>query len=189
MIDRQFGAILCDPPWAFRTYSNKHTIPHRCAMDHYQTMPLADMKALWIPASKDAALFLWTVDSHLPDGIELAQAWGFQYKTIAFVWDKGSIGMGYWTRKEAEICLLFTRGKPHRNDKGVRQCIREKRREHSRKPDCVYERIERLVAGPYCELFARTKREGWTSWGNETDKFAPAHKNIKPSTTPEIAVA
>jgi N6-adenosine-specific RNA methylase IME4 len=83
------------------------------------------------------------------------------------------VGMGYWTRANSEVCLLATRGKPKRLNADVRQGIIEPRREHSRKPDCVPGRIERLVAGPYLELFARTTRPGWDSWGNETDKFAP----------------
>jgi N6-adenosine-specific RNA methylase IME4 len=82
------------------------------------------------------------------------------------------VGMGYWTRSNSEFCLLGTRGKPKRLNADVRQAIIEPRREHSRKPDCVYNRIERLVAGPYLELFARTTRPGWTSWGNQVGKFA-----------------
>lgn len=128
-------------------------------------MPVGDS------ATKDCALFMWVVDSHLDVGIDLAKAWGFKFKTIAFVWDKGRMGMGYWTRKQAEVCLLFTRGKPLRLDKGVRQIIRAPRREHSRKPDEQYSLIERLVGGPYLEIFARQQHPGWTSWGNETDKF------------------
>jgi len=79
--------------------------------------------------------------------------------------------MGYWTRANSEPCLLATRGKPKRLSAAVRQGIIEPRREHSRKPDCVHERIERLVAGPYLELFARATRPGWTCWGNEVGKF------------------
>jgi N6-adenosine-specific RNA methylase IME4 len=82
--------------------------------------------------------------------------------------------MGYWSRKQTEICLLFTRGSPRRLGKGVRQLIVAPRREHSRKPDERYERIEALVNGPYLELFARTSRPGWSAWGNETDKFSEA---------------
>lgn len=81
------------------------------------------------------------------------------------------MGLGYWTRANTEPCLLATRGKPKRIAADIRQGILEPIREHSRKPDCVHERIERLVAGPYLELFARQRRPGWTSWGNETDKF------------------
>jgi N6-adenosine-specific RNA methylase IME4 len=83
-----------------------------------------------------------------------------------------SMGLSYWTRANSEVCLLATRGKPKRISGGVRQGIIEPKREHSRKPDCVPSRIERLVAGPYLELFARTQRPGWTVWGNQTDKFA-----------------
>ena len=83
----------------------------------------------------------------------------------------GQVGLGYWTRANSEVCLLATKGKPKRLNADVRQAILEPRREHSRKPDCTYQRIERLVAGPYLELFARTQRPGWTAWGNEVGKF------------------
>jgi N6-adenosine-specific RNA methylase IME4 len=80
-------------------------------------------------------------------------------------------GLGYWTRANSEPCLLATRGNPKRINADVRQAIIEPRREHSRKPDCIHERIERLVTGPYLELFARARRRGWHAWGNELDKF------------------
>jgi N6-adenosine-specific RNA methylase IME4 len=177
-----FGAILADPPWAFKTWSGKTGTPHRTANDHYSTHAVRALAELPVrdAAASDCALFMWTVDSHVDQGIELAAAWGFAFKTIAFVWAKTNangtfrIGMGYWSRKQTETCLLFTRGKPRRADKGVRQLIVAPRREHSRKPDEQYERIERLVAGPYLELFARQERPGWTVWGNETDKFGRA---------------
>ena len=84
---------------------------------------------------------------------------------------RGQMGCGYWTRANSEVALLATRGKPKRLNADVRQAILEPRREHSRKPECQYERIERLVAGPYLELFARNTRPGWDSWGNEVGKF------------------
>ena len=103
---------------------------------------------------------------------ELIEAWGFEYKTVAFYWVKLNsaakhdadyfTGLGYWTRANPEQCLLATRGKPPRKAKDVRRLVVEKRREHSRKPDCVRERIERLVAGPYLELFARETKKGGT---------------------------
>lgn len=190
----QFGCILADPPWAFRTFSGETMTPHRCAEDHYSTMTLAEMQALPIGdlAAKDCALFMWIVGSHLIEAIELAASWGFTFKTDAFYWVKQRLiggdqadlftgdlpeprmGFGYWTRKQVEPCWLFTRGKPARISAGVRQVILEPRREHSRKPDCQYERIEALVDGPYLELFARTQRPGWTAWGNQTDKFEAA---------------
>lgn len=186
-----YQVILADPPWAFRTFSGETMTPHRCAEDHYSTMTLAEMQALPVGeiAARDCALFMWVVGSHLVEAIELAAAWGFEFKTDAFYWFKqrlvgadqidlftGDIaeprmGFGYWTRKQVEPCWLFTRGKPKRLNAGVRQVIMEPRREHSRKPDAQYERIESLVTGPYVELFARTRRRGWDSWGNQVGKF------------------
>jgi N6-adenosine-specific RNA methylase IME4 len=85
------------------------------------------------------------------------------------------IGMGYWTRANPELCLLATRGKPPRWAKDVRRLVVERRREHSRKPDCVRARIERLVAGPYLELFARETKPGWDCWGNQLALFDHGH--------------
>lgn len=172
MSDTRYGAILCDPPWAFKTYSGKHTTAHRSADEPYATMTAEQLYHLEIPAADNCALFMWVVDAHLPDALVLGSGWGFEYKTLAFVWNKGDrIGMGYWTRKQAEICLLFTRGKPKRVSKAVRQIITSPRREHSRKPDEQYARIEALVSGPYLEMFARQTRKGWASWGLEVNKF------------------
>lgn len=173
-----FGCILADPPWSFRTYSGKDVAPSR-AEQPYPVMSLADLKALPVGdvAARDAILFMWTV-SHLQDeATDLARSWGFAPKSVAFVWDKGRIGMGYWTRQEVEICKLYTRGKPRRKSKGVRQLIRAPRREHSRKPDGQYDRIERLVDGPYLEMFARQAWPGWTAWGAETGKYQAANDN------------
>ena len=189
-----FGVIYADPPWAFRTFSGENMTPHRCAEDHYRTMTFAEMAALPVAdvAAKDCALFMWVVGSHLVESIDLARVWGFEFKTDAFYWLKqrmigadqinmftGDIpeprmGFGYWTRKQVEPCLLFTRGKPARLGKGVRQTIIAPRREHSRKPEEARDRIEALVGGPYLEMFARSTRPGWTAWGNETEKFEVA---------------
>lgn len=136
-------------------------------------MPLKELRELPVSelAADDCALFLWALASMLPVAIALGETWGFRYKSVAFVWDKGRIGLGYWTRQEAEVCLLFTKGRPRRKSRAVRQVIRAPRREHSRKPDETYAGIEALVAGPYLELFARTRRRGWESWGDEADTF------------------
>lgn len=181
-----FKAIYADPPWPFATWSHKGQ--GRSGEAHYATMSHADMQALPVAglAADDAVLLMWVVQTQLPQALDLITAWGFNVKSIAFVWAKGAglplfpedqraqMGMGKWTRAESEQCWLATRGSPKRIHADVRQCILEPRREHSRKPDCVYGRIERLVEGPYLELFARTQRPGWTVWGNQTDKFAPS---------------
>ncbi len=191
-----FACILSDPPWAFRTFGGKKCTPHRSAEDHYRTMSFAEMKALPVAdvAAKDCALFMWVVDSHLDEALALGKAWGFTFKTCAFIWLKETqngrqldifkgesdprISMGYWTRKQTEQMWMFTRGKPKRLNKGVRQVIRDPRREHSRKPDEQYERIEALVPGPYLELFGRASRSGWTTWGNEAARFDAQVDNL-----------
>lgn len=162
---------------------------------HYPTMSGADIAALPVQdvAARDCVLFLWAIDPMIPEAIELGRSWGFTYKTVAFYWAKlrreGStrhllhdepdhklfpMGTGYWTRPNPEQCLLFTRGQPKRLSASERKLIIARRREHSRKPDECHARIEKLVAGPYLELFARTARPGWTAWGNEVGKFAEA---------------
>jgi N6-adenosine-specific RNA methylase IME4 len=140
-------------------------------------------------AADDCCLFLWICQPLLLETIAMAQAWGFEYKTKAFSWCKtyvgGSgffVGMGYWTRANTEDVLLFTRGNPRRADKGVYQLLATLEAEpyevpavlapmtrHSEKPEAVQDRIERLVSGPYLELFARRQRPGWTCLGNEID--------------------
>jgi N6-adenosine-specific RNA methylase IME4 len=189
-----FGAIYADPPWRFDVWSGETTVKARdsastytSANVHYDTMAADEIAALPVAdlAADDCALFLWVTWPTLEQAMRLIEAWGFKYKTCAFDWVKARntqpdffqdeikplMGMGYWTRANSEPCLLATRGKPKRLRADVRQGIIEPRREHSRKPDCVPSRIERLVAGPYLELFARTQRPGWTVWGNQTDKF------------------
>lgn len=169
----RFGAILIDPPWAFRTYSRKDVVPARGAQP-YPTMTLDEIAALPVGdlAARDCALFLWKSDSLPLAPAALASAWGFRIVTDnVFVWVKPSIGLGYWSRKRSESAALLVRGKPKRLSGGVDQVIETPRREHSRKPDCVHDRIESLVAGPYLEMFARKSRRGWYTWGNEATKF------------------
>lgn len=188
-----FKAIYADPPWAFITRAmarctgklqgGDRSPPYALMReDELAALPVADL------AAEDCVLFLWMCWPNLPEAMRLIEAWGFTYKTCAFAWTKAhagqiemfrddfdvQMGTGYWTRANSEPCLLATRGKPKRLHADVRQGIIEPRREHSRKPDCVPSRIERLVEGPYLELFARTQRPGWTVWGNQTDKFEAA---------------
>ena len=119
-----------------------------------------------------------TQDAHLKNAIELGEAWGFTYKTIGFVWDKQNFGMGYWTRKGAEICLLFTKGHPKRISGGVRQFISEKAKKHSSKPSIIRERIVELMGDlPRIELFAREKTTGWDVWGNEVESDIDLRSN------------
>ena len=184
----RYGAIYADPPWSWKSWDGNEG--DRGAGRHYSTMSRAEILTLPVAeiAASDCVLFCWVTWPTLLQAIEIINAWGFEYKTCAFAWIKANnrqmnmlrddadvqVGLGYWPRANSEVCLLATRGKPKRLNADVRQGIIEPRREHSRKPDCVPGRIERLVAGPYLELFARTTRQGWDSWGNQTDRFAPA---------------
>lgn len=168
--DGKWPVILADPPWAFETRGDGGK--SRSAENHYETMAPDQIACLPVRerAADDAILFLWITSDMLAHAPHIVLAWGFEYATTAFVWVKeGGPGLGYWTRKGAEICLLGTRGRPKRLAADVREVIHAPRREHSRKPDEVYERIERLVAGPWLELFARPleRRPDWTYWGED----------------------
>lgn len=194
-----YSIIYADPPWRFNVWSGETAVKARksgsgtnvAAGHHYQTMTPEELFALPVKewAADNAVLFLWVCWPTLPQALELIKAWGFEYKTAAFCWMKAradqidmfrddvdaSMGMGYWTRANSEACLLSTRGKPKRISAAVRQGIIEPRREHSRKPDCVPDRIVQLCGDlPRLEMFARTRRPGWDFWGNETDKFSAA---------------
>lgn len=187
----RYGLVLADPPWQFQAWAGARLSGDRrpCAATrpHYQTMTMDDIAAMPVSdlARDDCVLLIWISWPILEHSLKIIEAWGFVYKTCGFCWVKANakqidlfredieprMNLGYWTRSNSEVCLLATRGKPKRQDGGVRQAIIEPAREHSRKPDGIHERIERLVAGPYVELFARQKRKGWDVWGNQTDKF------------------
>jgi N6-adenosine-specific RNA methylase IME4 len=181
-----YGAILADAAWRFETWSERGR--DRSPDRHYRTLPTEEIMALPVAslAAPDCVLFLWATWPMILHAFQVITAWGFTYKTCAFNWTKADASQielfqddiddpfgetGYWTRANTEPCLLATRGHPKRINADVRQAIIEPRREHSRKPDCVYERIERLIAGPYVELFARQRRAARHNWGNELDKF------------------
>ena len=166
------------------------------AISHYDCLTLADLKKLNIQryADKDCALFLWVTDPMLDQGIELMQDWGFKFKTVAFYWAKTNTkvdlnnlsaekdfftGLGYWTRANCEQCLMGTIGNPRRIGKDVKRLIVDKRREHSRKPEQTYERIEKLVEGPYLELFARKTKKNWDSWGDQVGLFDNKKEEVK----------
>jgi len=172
-----YGVIYADPPWTFRTYSDAGK--GRSAEQHYGCSSLEEIEELPVGdiAAKDCVLLMWTTDPMLEKAFSVINGWGFKYKTVGFNWAKTNadggffVGMGYWTRANPELCLLATRGHPKRRSASVRRLVVSRRREHSRKPDEVYNRIEALCQGPYVELWARSQRPGWDSWGNETTKF------------------
>jgi N6-adenosine-specific RNA methylase IME4 len=175
----KYRVVLSDCPWAFTTYSNKGK--EKAPDAHYGTMTLEDICNLPVNdvTLKDSVHYEWIYNPMLPQGLQVMNRWGFEYKTLAFNWrkltktGKDAFGLGYYTRGGSELCFLGTKGKPGRPKRpwNVRQVISEPLREHSRKPDCIYEHIEAMYDGPYLELFARTERPGWDSFGNEVGKF------------------
>lgn len=186
-----YKAILADPPWQYRVRSEKGKA--RSADTHYDCMSLDEICALPVAglAAKSCHLFMWCTGPTLVAGQpqQVCRAWGFEPSSMAFVWikckkgqEQGSLwftldesafvkGMGHTTRQNAEFVLLGRRGAPKRLDKSIHQIVVAPRREHSRKPDVVHERIETYATGPYLELFARAPRSGWDIWGNQTDRF------------------
>lgn len=195
---RHFGCIVADPPWAYKSRtalqsSNWHS--RRDAEKHYSVLGLEELKALPVRelAGKNCHLFMWVTAPCLPWGLQVMEAWGFKYSSVAFTWVKLRraldtnqlrltpsaesdlhVGLGLTTRKNAEFCLLGRRGSPRRVAKDVREIIMSPVREHSRKPEESRERIERYVGPgiPIIELFARSTRPKWTAWGHQTDLFS-----------------
>lgn len=195
-----FGCILADPPWHFRARTAlqmSNWTSRRDAEKHYSVMGIDDITNMPVKdlAAKDAHLWIWTTGPCLEMTFAVIKAWGFRYSAVGFTWVKlkrshGSgqlrflssadldrelhVGLGLTTRKNAEFCLLARRGNAKREAKNLREIIMEPVREHSRKPDAVYDRVPKYCAGPYLELFGRQSRPGWTVWGNEANKFDEA---------------
>lgn len=185
MEKKKYSVIYADPPWQFKAYSQKGM--GRSAENHYPTMGIDAIKSLPVGelADKDCALFLWVTFPCLREGLAVLDSWGFTYKTVAFVWVKQNRkadslfwGLGYWTRSNAEICILATKGSPKRASAKVHQVILSHIEEHSKKPQEVRERIVQLMGDvPRIELFARSKAEGWDAWGNEVDSDISMEEN------------
>jgi N6-adenosine-specific RNA methylase IME4 len=175
---KRFSTILADPPWPFQTFSPRgKTLSN--PDNHYQTSDIASIKAVPVAslAADDATLLLWGTWPQLPAALDVIRAWGFVYKTVAFVWVKQNpsgnglhTGMGYWTLSNTEYCLLATRGAPMRLACDVHQVVMAPRGAHSAKPEEVRRRISRLLGGPYLELYGRVPVDGWTVWGNEISR-------------------
>ena len=185
--NKKYNIIYADPPWNFKTYSEKGK-QKKSAECHYRCMNIDNIYDLPINqiAADNCILFLWVTFPLLKEGLETIEKWGFTYKTIGFNWIKQNKksdslfwGLGYWTRANSEICLLATKGKPKRISKSVHSVIISKIREHSRKPDEVRDKIVELCGDiPRIELFARQSVDGWDCWGNEVDTILSKYKEI-----------
>ena len=182
----QYQIIYADPPWTFKTYSNKGK--GRSPEQHYPCMTIDDIKRLPVStiAAKDCVLFLWVTFPLLKEGLETIESWGFNYKTCGFNWVKRNKkspswfwGLGYWTRSNSELCLIATKGKPKRVSASVHQIIDARIERHSKKPDIVRSKIEELLGDvPRIELFARQKTEGWAAWGNEIESDIELNRHV-----------
>ena len=171
---QNYQVIYADPPWDYQQCRLSGS-----AKKHYPTMRIEELCALPVAdiADRDCALFLWATFPQLPEALRLIKAWGFVYKTVAFVWLKQNrkaltwfYGLGFWTRSNAEICLLATKGHPKRQSAGIHQLVISPVEQHSKKPDEVREKIVALMGDvPRIELFARQQTPGWDVWGNEVE--------------------
>ena len=180
------SVIYADPPWGWSQSKLEDRGAARTVEKEYATMKsprgsvAAEIEALPVGdwAADNAVLFLWATGPKLPHALSVMAAWGFTYKTIGFCWVKENrkspglfLGMGFFTRANTELCLIGTKGKGlKRKDAGVRQVVMAPVGVHSRKPSEVRERIEKLYDGPYLELFARERVDGWDAWGNELEE-------------------
>ena len=173
--DKKYNVIYADPPWHYNTWRNGMGTAEK----HYPTMKIEKILAMKDTIQKisenDCVLFLWVTFPCLLDGLKTMKEWGFKYKTCGFTWvkrypkcDKWVLGLGHWTRSNAELCLIGTKGTIYRKSKKVQQIVDTHREEHSKKPAIVRERIVELVGDlPRIELFARQTTDGWDCWGNE----------------------
>lgn len=192
--DKKFDVIYADPPWHYngkmqfdrssKSVENmdfKRPIFISSAAFKYPTLTLDELKIMPLKeiAKDDCLLFMWTSSPHLSQAIELGKAWGFEYRTVAFVWDKMSHNPGKYTLSNCELCLVLKRGRipQPRGARNVQQLIRSPRKEHSEKPTEVMQSIEKMFPTQQrIELFARRKTQDWDVWG--LDIFPEAEETV-----------
>lgn len=173
---RRYAIIYADPPWDYvgqtQHSSAGGSVDTGSASTHYDTVPLRVLMGLPVAAiaAKDCLLFIWSSSPHLDQAIALGNAWGFDWATVAFVWDKVRSNPGNYTLSQCELCLVFRRGRipTPRGARDIRQYLREERGAHSCKPEEVRTRIESMFpTQSKIELFARSLAHGWDAWGLE----------------------
>ncbi|RIH84402.1 MT-A70 family methyltransferase [Calidithermus roseus] len=179
---RGYGAILADPPWQFVNRTGKVAPEHK-RLSRYPTLTLDEIKEIPVSlvAAENSHLYLWVPNALLKEGLEVMEAWGFRYKTN-LIWHKirkdggpDGRGVGFYFRNTTEMVLFGVRGYLRTLKRGRTQVniIKTQKREHSRKPDELYEIIESCSPGPYLELFARGQRPNWDQWGNQVEDYTP----------------
>lgn len=162
-----FPILYVDPPWRYE-YAISHS---REIENQYPTMTHQELCDMHVPADDDAVLLMWVTSPKLSEGLALMKAWGFDYRT-SMVWVKDRIGMGYYARQRHELLLIGRKGdNPGLVPEETRRpdsVVEAPRGRHSAKPEAMYDLIDAMWPNhPKVELFARVRREGWTSWGNQ----------------------
>ena len=201
---RKFATVLADPPWRFQNKTGKVAPEHK-RLARYPTLTLAEIEDLPVEdvVEETAHLYLWVPNALLPEGLQVMQSWGFQYKTN-LIWYKVRLdggpdrrGVGFYFRNVTEMLLFGVRGKhartlaPGRSQENI---ILSRKREHSRKPDEQYPIIEACSPGPFLELFARGARQGWFTWGNQSKDYTPTwttysnHSQAAPASNRQLAL-
>ena len=182
-VGKGFHTILADPPWQFTNRTGKVAPEHK-RLARYGTMTLPDIMALPVSeiSVEPAHLYLWVPNALLPEGLRVLAAWGFQYKSN-LVWHKvrkdggpDGRGVGFYFRNTTELILFGVKGKSARTlapGRSQVNILRTMKREHSRKPDEMYDLVESCSTGPFLELFARGTRPGWKAWGNQAEAYEP----------------
>ena len=181
---KKYKTIYADPPWQFQNRTGKVAPEHK-RLNRYPTMKLEDIMKLPVGdvADEKSHLYLWVPNALLPEGLQVMEAWGFEYKTN-LIWEKtrkdgepDGRGVGFYFRNVTEILLFGIKGEKNRTlDPGRSQVnlIRAMKKEHSRKPEEFIDLIEKCSNAPYLEVFARGNRDSWDMWGNQaTEDYEP----------------
>lgn len=175
---KKYSVIYADPPWRFANRTGKVAPEHK-RLHRYDSMVTSDIQRINVQdlCNDQCHLYLWIPNALLAEGLEVMKSWGFIYKAN-IIWHKvrkdggpDGRGVGFYFRNTTEILLFGTKGKLRTLAPGRRQVniLKTMKREHSRKPDEMYEIIERCSPGPYLEMFARHKRDGWDVFGDQVE--------------------
>jgi len=162
-----YNVVSVDPPW---NYGREYDPETSRIANPYPEMNVEEIKNIKLPVTDDSIVFLWTTHKFLPDAFEILKHWGYDYKAT-IVWNKNTMGMGYWMRMQCEFCLLAVKGNPVWTNTTERDIIIETKREHSRKPDTFFDMVNKICYGKKLEYFSREAREGWDIFGNDINKF------------------
>jgi len=190
---KKYQIIYADPPWEYK--ASRSIAETSCLSGenykHYNYMSIEDLCSLpiWKITDNNCLLFLWITGPKLNIAFNVGISWGFEYATIAFVWDKQRLNPGYYTMSQVELCLVFRKGNipTPRGKRNIRQLLSEERRGHSKKPDTIRKKIvEMFPTQNKIELFARKPEnvlfedeswKGWDVWGNEVESDINLEEN------------